>query len=285
MGYVGRFAPSPTGPLHAGSIVAALASWLDARAHGGRWLLRIDDLDTQRCNPAHTRTILAQLDALHLRPDGEVAYQQPRNAAYARAFAQLAAAGQTFGCACSRKTLAEAGAHVGASGELVYPGTCRDGTAGREARAWRARVGQAVVQFTDRAAGPQLEHLAQTCGDFVLKRADGPWSYHLACVVDDAAAGVTDVVRGADLLAVTPRQIWLAQQLGLPEPRYLHVPVVLAADGQKLSKQTGAAAVDTQDPAATLRLAAHHLGLGELAGASAPEVLLQATAAWRVRWC
>ncbi|KPF66837.1 hypothetical protein IP84_15215 [beta proteobacterium AAP99] len=284
MGYVGRFAPSPTGPLHAGSIVAALASWLDARAHGGRWLLRIDDLDAQRCDPAHTRTILAQLDALHLRPDGEVSDQQRRTAAYAAAFAQLEAAGHTFGCACSRKMLADSGARVGASGELVYPGTCRSDTGGREPRAWRARVGQAVVAFTDRAAGEQREHLAETCGDFVLKRADGPYSYHLACVVDDAAVGVTDVVRGADLLAVTPRQIWLAQQLGLPVPRYLHVPVVLAADGQKLSKQTGAAAVDTRDATAVLREATRHLALGELQGPTANELLSQAIAAWASRW-
>ncbi|MFC3147392.1 tRNA glutamyl-Q(34) synthetase GluQRS [Piscinibacterium candidicorallinum] len=284
MGYVGRFAPSPTGPLHAGSIVAALASWLDARAHGGRWLVRIDDLDTQRCDPAHTRTILAQLDALQLRPDGEVTYQQARTAAYAAAFAQLEAAGHTFGCACSRKTLAESGARVGASGELVYPGTCRQGTGGREPRAWRARVGDAVVRLTDRAAGQQTEHLAETCGDFVLKRADGPYSYHLACVVDDAATGVTDVVRGADLLAVTPRQIWLATQLGLPVPRYLHVPVVLAADGQKLSKQTGAAAVDTRNAAAVLREAARHLGLGEQPGPTASELLSQTTAVWAAQW-
>jgi len=284
MDYVGRFAPSPTGPLHAGSVLAALGSWLDARAHGGRWLLRIEDVDKPRCPPGTDRLILAQLDALGLRPDAAPSWQSQREALYEQALQRLIDAGLAYPCACTRKELAAMQAGRERHGDLVYPGICRPengGLRGRPARAWRLRVPQGALHWQDRRLGAQQQNVAQAVGDFVLKRADGLWAYQLAVVVDDAAQGVSDVVRGADLADNTPRQILLQQALGLPRPRYLHLPLVLAPDGQKLSKQNGAAAFDSGQPLRALQTAATALGLQGLPAQPPLENLLSAaTQAW-----
>ena len=284
-GYVGRFAPSPTGPLHAGSLVAALASWLDARAHGGRWLVRIEDVDLPRCPPGTDALILDQLARCGLVPDAPPEWQSRRDAHYAAALARLVDAGRAYGCACTRAEIAANSAALGIArsrhGELVYPGTCRAGTGGRPVRAWRLRSdAPAPVEWIDRRLGAQAQDVERAVGDFVLRRADGLWAYQLAVVVDDAAQGVTDVVRGADLADNTPRQILLQRALGFAAPRYLHTPLVLAADGAKLSKQNGAAALALADPAAALRAAAAHLGL-TLRAATLSELLAEGVAAWR----
>jgi glutamyl-Q tRNA(Asp) synthetase len=285
--YIGRFAPSPTGPLHAGSLVAALASWLDARAHGGRWLLRLEDIDTQRCKTAYADLICAQLRALGLEWDGAVVRQTDRLAAYEAALQDLQAGGHVYACACSRAMIAATHPPLGASGEMVYPGTCAgaSGLAGRDVQALRLRVGGTQIDFEDRFCGAQSQELATQCGDYVIKRADGPFAYHLACVVDDGAAGVTHVVRGQDLLTLTARHIHLQTLLGLPAPQYLHVPLVKNSAGEKLSKQTGAAAIDTQRPADTLRGAAVNLGLQlHEAASSVTQVLDVALALWVQRY-
>ncbi|MBS0448520.1 MAG: tRNA glutamyl-Q(34) synthetase GluQRS [Proteobacteria bacterium] len=271
--YVGRFAPSPTGPLHAGSLVAALASWLDARAAGGRWLVRIEDVDTPRNVAGADRVILGQLAACGLHPDEPPVRQSTRSAAYEQALQKLVDAGWAYPCACSRKDVADAlvarGIARSRHGELVYPGTCRSGLHGRTARAMRMLCAPSparpdddlVIEWTDRRLGPQRRNVTREVGDFVLKRADGPWAYQLAVVVDDAWQGVTHVVRGADLADNTPRQIHLQRALGVPTPSYLHTPLVLAADGQKLSKQNGAQALDIANPLAALHDAGATLGL------------------------
>ena len=264
-GYVGRFAPSPTGPLHAGSLVAALASWLDARAHGGRWLVRIEDVDTPRCVAGAAETILKQLLDCGLVADEEPVWQSNRGAAYQQALDSLIASGRAYPCACSRKDIELAlealGRTPGRHEELVYPGTCRNGLHGKEARSWRFRVEPGVVKWKDRRLGLQSQDLESEVGDFVLKRADGLWAYQLAVVVDDAAQGITDIVRGEDLADNTARQIQLQRALGVPTPRYLHTPLVLAADGEKLSKQNGAQPLDMGDPERCLNDAARVLGL------------------------
>jgi glutamyl-Q tRNA(Asp) synthetase len=259
MAYRGRFAPSPTGPLHAGSLVAALASWLDARAHDGQWLVRIEDVDRPRCPPGTDEVILHQLATLGLVPDEPPVWQSRRSDLYQAALDRLIASGHAYGCACTRAEIAALAGPRPKHGELVYPGTCRNGTNGRPVRAWRFRA-EGRVDWQDRRLGPQSQDLASEVGDFVLKRADGLWAYQLAVVVDDAEQGITDVVRGEDLADNTPRQIALQRALGLPTPRYLHTPLVLAADGHKLSKQNGAAAIDLSDPTARLREAAAQLG-------------------------
>jgi glutamyl-Q tRNA(Asp) synthetase len=247
--YIGRFAPSPTGPLHAGSLVAAMASYLDARAHGGQCLIRMEDVDTARSVAGASEHILATLAAFGMRSDAQIMVQSTRFSAYQAAFDRLHS--QVYACACTRKELADSRAQAGADGALIYPGTCRAGLApDAVARSWRLRVpaindADGTIHFTDRQCGAFTETLATSVGDFVLKRADGFWAYQLAVVVDDAARGVTDVVRGADLLGSTARQIYLQRLLGLPTPRYLHVPVVTNALGEKLSKQTGATALQT----------------------------------------
>ncbi|HEY8878204.1 MAG TPA: tRNA glutamyl-Q(34) synthetase GluQRS [Roseateles sp.] len=273
--YRGRFAPSPTGPLHAGSLVAALASWLDARAHGGRWLVRIEDVDGPRCPTGMDEVILGQLAALGLVPDEPPVWQSRRGDFYQAALDRLIASGQAYGCACTRAEIAAAAGPRPKHGELVYPGTCRHGTQDRPARAWRFRV-EGRVDWQDRRLGAQSQDLETEVGDFVLKRADGLWAYQLAVVVDDAAQGITDIVRGEDLADNTPRQIALQRALGLPTPRYLHTPLVLAADGHKLSKQNGAAAIDLGDPPARLREAAARLGLHLHTG----DPLAEAVQAW-----
>jgi glutamyl-Q tRNA(Asp) synthetase len=259
MAYRGRFAPSPTGPLHAGSLVAALASWLDARAHDGQWLVRIEDVDRPRCPPGADEVILHQLATLGLVPDEPPVWQSRRSDLYQAALDRLIASGHAYGCACTRAEIAARAGPRAKHGELVYPGTCRNGTNGRPVRAWRLRA-EGRVDWQDRRLGVQSQDLASEVGDFVLKRADGLWAYQLAVVVDDAEQGITDIVRGEDLADNTPRQIALQRALGLPTPRYLHTPLVLAADGHKLSKQNGAAAIELSDPTARLREAAARLG-------------------------
>jgi glutamyl-Q tRNA(Asp) synthetase len=240
--YVGRFAPSPTGPLHFGSLVAALASWLDARAARGRWLVRIEDLDAPRSQPGAADEILRTLEKLGLGWDGAVLYQSSRIEHYQAAVERLA--GKTYWCACSRREIADSSLGLAADGAQIYPGTCRGGiAAGKTRRALRLRISKNPISFVDRVQGRQQQILETEVGDFVLLRADRQFVYQLAVVVDDAAQGVTDVVRGADLLDSTPRQIYLQRLLGCPTPRYLHVPAAVNAAGEKLSKQTGAPAI------------------------------------------
>jgi glutamyl-Q tRNA(Asp) synthetase len=293
--YRGRFAPSPTGPLHAGSLVAALASWLDARAHAGTWLVRIEDVDTPRCVPGVDDVILRQLDACGLRPDEPPMWQSRRAARYEAALARLQQAGWVYACGCSRKDIDEALAALGIAhrrhGERVYPGTCRGGLHGKRARAWRMRCNPRpdsdealIIDWNDRRLGTQQQDVTHEVGDFVLKRADGLWAYQLAVVVDDGEQGITDVVRGEDLADNTPRQIHLQHALALPTPRYLHTPLVLAADGQKLSKQNGAAPLDLREPLRVLCEAAATLGLATLSAATLADWLPQATKAWAARW-
>lgn len=305
--YRGRFAPSPTGPLHAGSLVAALASWLDARANNGHWMVRIEDIDTPRCVPGADQAILAQLAAVGLHSDEAPLYQSQRSVAYQDALDQLVAQGLAFPCSCTRQDIAQALAASGQArqrhGELVYPGTCRHGLHGRSARAWRFltensqqkmpprqqirgllaidSIARQTLHWTDRRLGAQSQNVNQAVGDFVLKRADGLWAYQLAVVVDDAAQGITHVVRGEDLLDNTARQIMLQQALGLVQPQYLHTPLVLGARGEKLSKQNGASAIDTAHPVTVLEQAGKVLGLAGSPNADTPaEWLRQAVPIW-----
>ena len=247
MGYVGRFAPSPTGPLHFGSLVAALASYLDARAHDGKWLLRIEDIDEPRCNGAHTADILHTLKAYGMQWDGEVQTQTARKAIYGAALRTLTSRGLVYACACSRKEIADS-AVAGLEGP-VYPRTCRDRQLPETGNAIRVRTTDNRVAFIDLVQGEIEQRIERDIGDFILKRRDGLFAYQLAVVVDDAAQGVTHIVRGADLLDSTARQIHLQRLLGYPTPQYLHVPAAVNAQGQKLSKQTLASAVTTESSA------------------------------------
>lgn len=284
-GYRGRFAPSPTGPLHAGSLVAALASWLDARAHNGQWLVRIEDVDTPRCIAGMGQTILRQLQTCGLTPDAPPVWQSQRNDGYRSALDHLIVQGRAYPCACSRKDIEAA---VTASGrprprnaELVYPGTCRGGLQGAQARAWRLRLPDtSMIAWTDRRLGSQHQDVTIEAGDFVLLRADGLWAYQLAVVVDDAAQGITHIVRGEDLTDNTARQIALQQALQLPRPQYLHTPLVLGENGEKLSKQNGAQALDLSEPLAALNNAAATLNLPAAHG-SVEDALRTWTAHWR----
>ncbi|HEY3599885.1 MAG TPA: tRNA glutamyl-Q(34) synthetase GluQRS [Paraburkholderia sp.] len=287
--YRGRFAPSPTGPLHFGSLVSALASWLDARAHRGAWLVRIDDIDAPRTAPGAADDILATLERFGMHADEPPVWQSRRIAQYERAFAQLQTTGLVYPCGCTRKEIADSLSHAHARhATLAYPGTCRNGLAGKPARAWRLRVPDgdtALVTFDDRWQGQQTQDLATEVGDFVLRRADGQWAYQLAVVVDDADAGVTHIVRGADLLDSTARQIYLQRCVGVLTPSYLHVPVVNNELGEKLSKQTGASALDASRPLDALHAAARHLGLQLQPGTqtSLDAFYAAATAAWASR--
>jgi glutamyl-Q tRNA(Asp) synthetase len=281
--YIGRFAPSPTGPLHAGSLVAALASWLDARAHGGRWLVRVEDVDTPRCVPGAAETILDQLAALGFISDETPLWQSSRGQIYQAALDRLMAQDLAYPCACSRKdielALAAQGRPHQRHAELVYPGTCRAGLAGRAPRAWRFKTPAGAFTWHDRRLGAQQQDVANEVGDFVLKRADGVWAYQLAVVVDDAEQGVTDIVRGEDLADNTARQVLLQRALDVAAPRYLHTPLVLADNGEKLSKQNGAEPLDTSDPLRALNGAANVLGLARQRGSVA-----QALASWQAQW-
>jgi glutamyl-Q tRNA(Asp) synthetase len=263
----GRFAPSPTGPLHFGSLVAALASWLDARAANGRWLVRMEDLDQPRVQPGAADEILRALERLGLEWDGEVQYQSRRAALYQAALEQIRA--HSYWCCCTRREIADSSLGLASDGAAIYPGTCRRGLPpGKPPRALRLRVDASTIGFVDRVQGRREQVLSRDVGDFVLYRADGQFAYQLAVVVDDAAQGVTDVVRGADLIDSTARQIFLQHLLGLPTPRYLHVPVAVNTAGEKLSKQTGAEPLDLSRPEQELRRALAFLGQpGDLAQA------------------
>lgn len=276
--YRGRFAPSPTGPLHMGSLVTALASWLDARAHGGTWLLRIEDLDPPREMPGAAQAIISALAARGMTPDEPIVFQSNRHPRYCAAFDTLRGADRVYGCACSRAQI-----DSDAGGGAVYPGTCRAGTGGRPVRAWRFRVPDDTVGFADRACGAISQSLADAVGDFVVRRADGLWAYQLAVVVDDGEQRITDVVRGTDLLDNTPRQIALQRALGYPTPRYLHVPLVLNERGEKLSKQTGGAPLDDAQALDELLRAALHLGLQHVGASTIEAFQRNAIDAWRER--
>jgi glutamyl-Q tRNA(Asp) synthetase len=282
--YVGRFAPSPTGPLHFGSLVAALASWLDARAAGGRWLVRMEDLDRPRCEPGAADTILRQLEAYGLTWDEAVLYQSQRDEAYTAALDDLRSQGAVFPCTCSRSQLSQAPRNV--EGEIIYPGTCGlQSSPGRASHSWRVRARNVSTHFVDRVHGGLQQDLAREVGDFIIKRADGLFAYQLAVVVDDAFQGVTHVVRGADLLWNTPRQIYLQSLLGLPIPAYAHVPLVTNAAGQKLSKQTLAPALSLTGQSEVLAQALTALGHPpplDLHGARPAELLGWASTHWQI---
>jgi glutamyl-Q tRNA(Asp) synthetase len=312
--YRGRFAPSPTGALHAGSLVAALASWLDAKAHGGQWLVRIEDVDTPRCIPGADAEILRQLAACGLISDQAPLYQSQRNALYESALDQLIAQSLAYPCACSRKDIENAiaaqGGHKLRHGELLYPGTCRQGLARRPARSWRLHLSNSyrnccqvgigthlfaihsiandlcTIDWQDRRLGPQQQQLAHEVGDFVLKRADGLWAYQLAVVVDDAAQGISHIVRGEDLADNTARQILLQKALGYPTPQYLHTPLILAPDGHKLSKQNGAQALALADQGQSLEAlecAATALGLSVQPASTISDRLAACVTQWKLR--
>ena len=257
--YRGRFAPSPTGPLHFGSLVAAVGSYLDARASGGAWLVRMEDLDRPREAVGAADAILGTLEAYGFEWDGTTMRQSSRAPAYAAALERLARDGAVFPCACTRREIADSG--LGADSEAAYPGTCRNGLPpGRAPRSIRVRVDDRVIAFEDRIQGRIEQNLARQVGDFVLRRADGLFAYQLAVVVDDFEQGITDVVRGADLLTSTPRQILLQRLLGYPTPRYAHLPVAVNASGEKLSKQTLAAPLIPEDALSRIWEALRFLG-------------------------
>ena len=295
-GYVGRFAPSPTGALHAGSLAAALASWLDARAHGGRWLVRIEDVDGPRCVAGADTVILQQLAACGLFTDEPPVWQSTRDRLYANAVDTLSEAGWAYPCGCTRSEIEHAvQARDGLRdrrGELVYPGTCRTGLHGKPGRATRVFAAAAscepfeslILEWRDRRLGSMRQNVTAEVGDFVLRRADGLWAYQLVVVVDDAAQGISHVVRGEDLADNTPRQIHLQRLLGLGTPEYLHTPLVLGIDGEKLSKQNGAQPLDLREPLQALRAAGSALQLD--ANANTLHAWLSiSTAQWHARWC
>lgn len=282
--YRGRFAPSPTGPLHFGSLVTALGGYLDAKAQGGEWFLRIDDLDPPRVATGAVDAILRALEAYGLNWDGAVQYQRHRAEAYAAALAELQRQGVVYACACSRREIADSS--LGRPGAPVYPGTCRSGLAqGKVARALRVNTRNAEASIEDRLQGRVGQDLEREAGDFIVQRADGLFAYQLAAVVDDAELGITDIVRGADLLDSTLRQVYLQRLLGLPHPRYLHLPVAVNALGEKLSKQTLAPPLDTARPQPVLTRALHFLNHPPpqaLQGARTQEILAWAQDNWAI---
>jgi glutamyl-Q tRNA(Asp) synthetase len=259
--YVGRFAPTPSGPLHFGSLVAAVGSYLEARSHRGEWHLRIDDLDALRVVPGATDAILRTLEAFGFQWDGPVLFQSQRTPAYHAALHELRKAGAIYPCGCSRSEI-DAIATRGSEGP-VYPGTCRDGMSPeRRARTWRIRLEEAQIDFEDQLLGLQHIDLARDAGDFAVYRADGVYAFHLASSVDDAELSMTDIVRGADLLESSARQIYVMSVLGWAPPRYAHLPIAVDATGVKLSKQTGAQPVSEAHPVATLCAALRFLNQG-----------------------
>lgn len=295
----GRFAPSPTGELHAGSLVAALASYLDARAHQGEWLIRIEDVDGPRCISGADKAILQQLQQCGLQWDSDVIYQSHRNQLYQQDLDRLIAEGLVYPCGCTRKEIEESQTLLGLNLErhktAVYPGTCREGLQGKTARAWRFNVkkwsalrGSTWVNWTDRRLGEQTQNVQAEVGDFVLKRADGLWAYQLAVVVDDASQHISHVVRGEDLTDNTARQLLLQEALGFRHPRYLHTPLVLGVNGEKLSKQNAAKALDLSSPKAiglAMQTAASALGLSTQKQTVNDDAGLQlALALWIQEW-
>lgn len=305
--YCGRFAPSPTGPLHAGSLVAALASWLDARAHHGTWLVRIEDIDPPRCQPGADHIILQQLAQCGLIPDAPPVWQSQRHAHYAQALQRLQQLGWAYPCGCTRKDIEAAWQSLGMVQqrhvERPYPGVCRHGLNGKSLRSWRFALEKFIENWPlaldrpwqgahyllnppsliwyDRRLGVQQQNPAQVTGDFVLQRADGLYAYQLAVVVDDALQGITHIIRGEDLADNTPRQMLLQQALVLPHPHYLHTPLVRMPDGEKLSKQHGAPAVDVSTPLRALNKAAQALNLLPV---SPDTALTDALAQWVNMW-
>ena len=269
MSYRGRFAPSPTGALHFGSLVAAVGSWLMARHAGGEWVVRIEDIDPPREVPGSAAGILATLDAFGLCPDGPVMYQSQRGDAYQAAFEKLRAEGHVFPCWCSRADLA-------VHGGMHRHGQCVAAPDPERPPAWRLRTPDETLRWDDGLQGPQSENLMEVAGDFVIRRVEGFWAYQLACVVDDGDQGITHVVRGADLLDSTARQMYLQRLLGLNTPAYLHLPLVLDADGRKLSKSVASLPVDPADPLPALRLALERLGVKAPASPATPRDLLHA---------
>lgn len=280
--YRGRFAPSPTGPLHFGSLVAAVGSYLQAKSRGGEWRARMEDLDPSRAAPGAADDILRTLEALGLHWDGEVMYQSRRQAVYQAALTRLERLDAVYPCAYSRREIADSSVN-GVDGP-VYPGTCRGGIApGRTARAWRVKADRQEIEFMDAIQGKRARNLAADFGDFIVRRADGFFAYQLAVVVDDAEQGITEVVRGADLIESTPRQIHLQRLLGLAMPDYLHLPVALNAQGEKLSKQTLAAPLDPVRPLPILIQAVRFLGQEvppDLADGGVPDFWRWAVAHW-----
>ena len=284
--YRGRFAPSPTGPLHFGSLLAAVGSWLDARAAGGEWLLRVEDLDPPREPPAAAGEILRALEAYGLWWDGARLFQSQRQDAYQEALATLAAAGWTYPCACSRKEIQTANRQRGRPGATSYPGTCRNlpAAAAGASPIIRIRTPAELLAVEDRLQGRFGQHLYNEVGDFVLRRREGYIAYQLAVVIDDHYQGITDVVRGIDLLDSTPRQMLLQQRLGYPAPRYMHLPVVTRPDGEKLSKQTGAVAIAASSApqlAWQALVSLQHEPPPELYGAPPPQLWAWAREQWQ----
>lgn len=273
--YIGRFAPTPSGYLHFGSLVAALASWLDARAAGGRWLVRMEDLDPPREVAGAQAAILQTLDSYGLHWDGEVVYQSLRHDAYQQVIDRLLAQGLAYACTCSRKQLEPY--------QGIYPGTCRNAGHTTEDAAIRVRVPELLYRFQDRVQGAYSQHLGRESGDFVIRRRDGLYAYQLAVVLDDAWQGVTDIVRGADLLDSTPRHLYLQELLGLPQPRYLHVPLIIQPDGNKLGKSYRSPPLDPDQAAPLLVRALRALGQApeaDLADGSVQDVLGWGVAHW-----
>lgn len=282
--YRGRFAPSTTGPLHFGSLVAAVGSYLDAKSNRGAWLMRMEDLDRGRAVPGAADAILRMLEALGMAWDEKVLYQSTRDDAYAAALEKLKKRGLIYPCSCSRREIADSA--VGGIDGPVYPGTCRKGLlAGRAARAERVITDNARIEFKDAIQGKIVHSIERQIGDFVLKRADGMYAYQLAVVVDDKAQGITDIVRGADLLDSTPRQIYLQQLLKYPTPRYAHLPVAVNVLGEKLSKQTLAAPIDNAEPVAILNAALAFLGQDVITGCGPQDTAAfwpRAIAGWKL---
>ena len=274
-GYRGRFAPSPSGPLHDGSLIAAMASFLDARVHDGLWLLRIEDIDTPRVMPGADQLIMKQLQALGMQWDAAPVWQSHRLDLYQSAFDALRARELIYGCACTRQELLQG----------AYPGTCREGILpDRKARAWRFKVPNGVEHFRDRWLGNQSQDVAAEVGDFIVKRADGLWAYQLVVVVDDGEQGITDIVRGTDLLDSTARQQALARQLGIAYPSVMHVPLLTDASGRKLSKQNQAAALDLTHPMQTLTNAWKALGFEALGAENVSSFWRTAAEHWAERY-
>lgn len=274
--------------MHAGSVVVALASFLDARAVDGLWRVRMEDLDTERMVQGTDRVILQQLQALGMQWDGEVLYQSARLPHYQAAFDGLQTQNRLYPCGCTRREIADSVLNrhgVFPEGERPYPGTCREGLPiGRTAKSWRVRVDGGDLSFVDRWCGPHSQNVHQQIGDFVLRRADGHWAYQLAVVVDDAAQNITHIVRGQDLLSSTARQQWLAQVLGLDTPRVMHVPLVIDDNGVKLSKQNGALAINTDDPMPVLEAAWRHLGFYDVKASTPARFYEQAIKQWAGRF-
>jgi glutamyl-Q tRNA(Asp) synthetase len=258
--YVGRFAPSPTGPLHIGSLITAVASYLEARSHRGRWLVRMEDVDGPRSIRTVANTILHQIEAHGLQWDGEVLWQSNRTTAYQDLLTHLCKTGQAYPCACTRKEIADSSL-LAADGSHRYPGTCRNGLAdGRHARAWRVKTEDCLLTWQDLIQGSQQENIWQDLGDFILLRADGQFAYQLAVVADDAYQGITHIVRGADLLGSAGRQIFLQRLLGYTQPVYAHLPIATNIRHEKLSKQTLAKPIDTRTPTQNIWHALKFLG-------------------------